>query len=152
MVLADYGALIPTELLEQAEWLNVHPSLLPRWRGAAPVERAIMAGDRETGVSIIRLVEELDAGPIGAVASFPIELEDDAGAVYGRAADLAPDLLERALWQPSSARRTARSRMPRRSARRTACSTGRGRRKSCTTGSGRSRRTSARAESSTAVR
>ena len=63
MVLVDYGALIPTELLEQAEWLNVHPSLLPRWRGAAPVERAIMAGDRETGVSIIRLVEELDAGP-----------------------------------------------------------------------------------------
>ena len=53
-----------------------------------------MAGDRETGVSIIRLVEELDAGPIGAVGSFPIELDDDAGAVYGRAADLAPDLLD----------------------------------------------------------
>jgi methionyl-tRNA formyltransferase len=97
VVLVDYGALIPTELLVQAEGLNVHPSLLPRLRGAAPVERAIMAGDRETGVSIIRLVEELDAGPIGAVASFPIELEDDAGAVYGRAADLAPDLLEEAL-------------------------------------------------------
>jgi methionyl-tRNA formyltransferase len=97
VVLVDYGALIPTELLEQAQWLNVHPSLLPRWRGAAPVERAIMAGDRETGVSIIRLVEELDAGPVGAVASFPIELDDDAGAVYGRAADLAPDLLEDAL-------------------------------------------------------
>ena len=97
VVLVDYGALIPTELLEQAQWLNVHPSLLPRWRGAAPVERAIMAGDRETGVSIIRLVEELDAGPVGAVASFPIELDDDAGAVYGRAADLAPDLLEEAL-------------------------------------------------------
>jgi methionyl-tRNA formyltransferase len=95
--LVDYGALIPSELLEQAQWLNVHPSLLPRWRGAAPVERAIMAGDRETGVSIIRLVEELDAGPVGAVASFPIELDDDAGAVYGRAADLAPDLLEDAL-------------------------------------------------------
>ena len=97
VILADYGALIPTELLEQAQWLNVHPSLLPRWRGAAPVERAIMAGDRETGVSIIRLVEELDAGPVGAVASFPIELDDDAGAVYGRAADLAPDLLDDAL-------------------------------------------------------
>ncbi|HKI24564.1 MAG TPA: methionyl-tRNA formyltransferase [Gaiellaceae bacterium] len=97
VILVDYGALIPSELLEQAQWLNVHPSLLPRWRGAAPVERAIMAGDRETGVSIIRLVEELDAGPVGAVASFPIELDDDAGAVYGRAADLAPDLLEGAL-------------------------------------------------------
>ena len=97
VVLVDYGALIPTALLERAQWLNVHPSLLPRWRGAAPVERAIMAGDRETGVSIIRLVEELDAGPVGAAASFPIELDDDAGAVYGRAADLAPDLLEEAL-------------------------------------------------------
>jgi methionyl-tRNA formyltransferase len=61
------------------------------------VERAILAGDRETGVSVIRLVEELDAGPVGAVAAFPIEPDDDAGAVYGRAADLAPELLEEAL-------------------------------------------------------
>jgi methionyl-tRNA formyltransferase len=97
VVLVDYGALIPPELLEQAEWLNVHPSLLPRWRGAAPVERAIMAGDPETGVSIIRLVEELDAGPVGASASFPIGPDDDAGGVYGHAADLAPGLVERAL-------------------------------------------------------
>ena len=97
MVLVDYGALIPSELLEQAPWLNVHPSLLPRWRGAAPVERAIMAGDEETGVSIIRLVEELDAGPVGAASKFAIEPDDDAGAVYGKAADLAPDLLEEAL-------------------------------------------------------
>lgn len=97
VVLVDYGALIPPELLEQAPWLNVHPSLLPRWRGAAPVERAIMAGDEETGVSIIRLVEELDAGPVGAWAKFAIEPEDDAGAVYGRAAELAPELLEEAL-------------------------------------------------------
>ena len=97
VVLVDYGALIPAELLEQAEWLNVHPSLLPRWRGAAPVERAIMAGDAETGVTVIRLVEELDAGPVGAAASFPIGLEDDAGAVYARAADLAPELVEEAL-------------------------------------------------------
>ena len=97
MVLVDYGALIPSGLLEQAPWLNVHPSLLPRWRGAAPVERAIMAGDEETGVSIIRLVEELDAGPVGASSKFAIEPDDDAGAVYGRAAELAPDLLGEAL-------------------------------------------------------
>ncbi|HET8653699.1 MAG TPA: methionyl-tRNA formyltransferase [Gaiellaceae bacterium] len=96
IVLADYGALIPPELLEQAEWLNVHPSLLPRWRGAAPVERAIMAGDAATGVSIIRLVEELDAGPVGAAGSFPIGPDDDAGAVYDKAADLAPHLVEQA--------------------------------------------------------
>jgi len=83
--------------LERALWLNVHPSLLPRWRGAAPIERAIMAGDAETGVSVIRLVEELDAGPVAAVAEFPIGQNDDAGAVYERAAELAPGLVERAL-------------------------------------------------------
>jgi methionyl-tRNA formyltransferase len=96
IVLVAYGALIPRELLERHEWLNVHPSLLPRWRGAAPVERAIMAGDGRTGVTVIRLVEELDAGPIGAQQAFRIGLDDDAGAVYRRAAELAPGLLERA--------------------------------------------------------
>jgi methionyl-tRNA formyltransferase len=96
IVLVAYGALIPRELLERHEWVNLHPSLLPRWRGAAPVERAIMAGDDETGVSVIRLVEELDAGPIGAQQSFAIGPDDDAGAVYARAVELAPDLLEAA--------------------------------------------------------
>ena len=87
-MLVAYGRLIPRELLERHLWLNVHPSLLPRWRGAAPVERAIMAGDTETGVTIIKLVEELDAGPIAAQRAFPIEPEDDAGAVYDRAAEV----------------------------------------------------------------
>ena len=96
IVLVAYGALIPKELLERHDWLNVHPSLLPRWRGAAPVERAIMAGDEETGVSVIRLVEELDAGPIGAQQAFPIGPDDDAGAVFARAAELAPDLIDAA--------------------------------------------------------
>src|SRR5439155_25510860 len=64
VVVAAYGALIPEVLLERTLWLNVHPSLLPRWRGAAPVERAIMAGDRESGVTIHRTTPELDAGPI----------------------------------------------------------------------------------------
>src|SRR5918992_791812 len=85
VVAVAYGALIPTELLERALWLNVHPSLLPRWRGAAPVERAIMAGETETGVSIIRLVEELDAGPIVVRDAFAIEPDDDAGAVFEQA-------------------------------------------------------------------
>ena len=97
VVLADYGALVPAELLEQALWLNVHPSLLPRWRGAAPVERAIMAGDEKTGVSVIRLVEELDAGPVGASGEIPIGPDDDAAAVYDRAAAVAPDLVEQAM-------------------------------------------------------
>jgi methionyl-tRNA formyltransferase len=94
IVAAAYGALIPKELLDRALWLNVHPSLLPRWRGAAPVERAIMAGDTETGVSIIRLVEELDAGPIGASGDFPIGPNDDAGVVFERAADMGAELLD----------------------------------------------------------
>ena len=93
MVVAAYGALIPDSLLEQTLWLNVHPSLLPRWRGAAPVERAIMAGDRETGVTIHRTIPELDAGPIAAQRAFPIEPDDDAGAVYVKAGVLAAELL-----------------------------------------------------------
>jgi methionyl-tRNA formyltransferase len=94
VVAVAYGVLVPKALLERHTWLNVHPSLLPRWRGAAPVERAIMAGDRETGVTIIKLVEELDAGPIAAQRAFAIEPEDDAGAVYERAAGVAVDLLD----------------------------------------------------------
>ena len=89
MVVAAYGVLIPTGLLERALWLNVHPSLLPRWRGAAPVERAILAGDRETGVTIHRTTPELAAGPIAAQRAFPIDPDDDAGAVYARAAPVA---------------------------------------------------------------
>ena len=94
MIVAAYGLLIPESLLEQTLWLNVHPSLLPRWRGAAPVERTLMAGDRETGVTIHRTVKELDAGPIAARAAFVIGDEDDAGAVFGRTAELAADLLD----------------------------------------------------------
>jgi methionyl-tRNA formyltransferase len=100
IVLVAYGVLIPDDLLARALWLNVHPSLLPRWRGAAPVERAILAGDEETGVSIIKLVKELDAGPIAAQRAFPIAPDDDAGAVYAKAADLGVDLLEDVLPNP----------------------------------------------------
>jgi methionyl-tRNA formyltransferase len=101
IVVAAYGVLIPSALLDRGLWLNVHPSLLPRWRGAAPVERAIMAGDRETGVTIHRTTPELDAGPIAAQRAFPIEPEDDAGAVYARAAPLAAELLANVLPVPS---------------------------------------------------
>jgi len=94
VVACAYGVIVPHDLLERHLWLNVHPSLLPRWRGAAPVERAIMAGDSETGVTVIRLVEELDAGPIAAQRAFPIEADDDAGVVYGRAAQIAVELLD----------------------------------------------------------
>ena len=101
MVVVAYGALIPEELLDRALWLNVHPSLLPRWRGAAPVERAIMAGDRETGVTIHRTTPELDAGPIAAQRAFAIQPDDDAGAVYAKAAPIAAELLGDVLPHPS---------------------------------------------------
>ena len=94
IVVCAYGLLIPPALLEQALWLNVHPSLLPRWRGAAPVERAILAGDEETGVTIHETVEALDAGPIAAQEAFPIGPDDDAGAVFARSAEVAARLLE----------------------------------------------------------
>ena len=100
VVVVAYGLLIPESVLEERLWLNVHPSLLPRWRGAAPVERAIMAGDTETGVTIHRTVKELDAGPIAAQRSFPIGIQDDAGAVYARAAPLAVELLDAVLPEP----------------------------------------------------
>jgi methionyl-tRNA formyltransferase len=101
VVVAAYGLLIPESLLERALWLNVHPSLLPRWRGAAPVERAIMAGDIETGVTIHRTTKELDAGPIAAQESFPIAPEDDAGAVFARAAEVAARLIGGVLDDPA---------------------------------------------------
>jgi methionyl-tRNA formyltransferase len=100
VIVIAYGLLIPAAALAQALWLNVHPSLLPRWRGAAPVERALMAGDAETGVTIHRTVEELDAGPIAAQRAFPVGAEDDAGTVYRRAAELAVELLDEVLPEP----------------------------------------------------
>jgi methionyl-tRNA formyltransferase len=99
VVVCAYGLLIPNELLERALWLNVHPSLLPRWRGAAPIERALMAGDEETGVTIHRTIEALDAGPVAAQRAFPITADDDAGAVYARAAGVAAELLTDVLAQ-----------------------------------------------------
>jgi methionyl-tRNA formyltransferase len=100
VVVCAYGLLIPESLLERGLWLNVHPSLLPRWRGAAPVERAWVAGDEETGVTIIKLVKELDAGPIAAQEAIPIAPEDDAGAIFARSAEVAADLLGDVLPEP----------------------------------------------------
>jgi methionyl-tRNA formyltransferase len=103
VVVAAYGLLIPESALQRALWLNVHPSLLPRWRGAAPVERAIMAGDTETGVTIHRTTKELDAGPIAAQEAFAIAPDDDAGVVYARGAEAAARLLDDVLPDPSFA-------------------------------------------------
>jgi len=100
VVVAAYGLLIPDSVLAERLWLNVHPSLLPRWRGAAPVERSLLAGDTETGVTIHRTIKELDAGPIAAQRSFPIGEQDDAGAVFEKAAALAVELLDDVLPEP----------------------------------------------------
>jgi methionyl-tRNA formyltransferase len=97
VVVCAYGLLIPETLLAGRLWLNVHPSLLPRWRGAAPVERAILAGDEETGVTIHETVKELDAGPVAAQERFPIGPTDDAGAVFEQAARVATRLLRAVL-------------------------------------------------------
>jgi methionyl-tRNA formyltransferase len=101
VVVCAYGMYIPPSLLEQTLWLNVHPSLLPRWRGAAPVERAILAGDEQTGVTIHRTVEALDAGPIAAQEAFPIGADDDAGTIFARSAEVAARLLDEVLPEPT---------------------------------------------------
>jgi methionyl-tRNA formyltransferase len=100
IVVAAYGLLIPDVLLDRGLWLNVHPSLLPRWRGAAPIERALMAGDLRTGVTIHRTTSELDAGPIAAQESFDVAADDDAGSVYARSAEIAARLIGDVLPAP----------------------------------------------------
>ena len=97
LVLCAYGALVSEPLLSRYEIFNVHPSLLPRWRGAAPIERAIMAGDDETGVSIMRLSEGLDSGPVCLRAPEQIRPDDDFGTLSARLQELGGELLVRAL-------------------------------------------------------
>ena len=92
-----YGALIREPLLSAQPLLNVHPSLLPRWRGAAPIERAIIAGDGETGICIMRATAELDAGPVALVAREPIAEDDTYGTLAPRLAAAGSALLIEAL-------------------------------------------------------
>src|SRR5215204_2054480 len=92
-----FGALLKEPLLSEYDMLNVHPSLLPRWRGAAPVERAIEAGDAVTGVSIIRPTLEMDAGPVCLARAEPIRPDDDYGSLSRRLAELGGELLVEAL-------------------------------------------------------
>ena len=144
-IVVAFGQIIREPLLSAYPLVNLHPSLLPRWRGAAPIERAIMAGDAETGVAVIALAAELDAGPVLAEQRFPIRERDDAGAVRARALELGVPLLERRCWSRLNRglSPTRASPMPRRSAPAIARSTGRGRRPSWIAWCGRSRRTSA---------
>ena len=97
MCVCAFGALIKEPLLSEHEMLNVHPSLLPRWRGAAPVERAIMAGDELTGVSIMRLTAGLDSGPVCLQAPERIGPADTYGTLAGRLEESGAALLIEAL-------------------------------------------------------
>ena len=97
VVLCAFGALVKEPLLSDFEILNIHPSLLPRWRGAAPVERAIMAGDDRSGVSIMRLVAALDAGPVYAQATEPIRADDTYGSLAPRLQQRSVELLTQVL-------------------------------------------------------
>ena len=104
MIICAYGALIKEPLLSDHEMYNVHPSLLPRWRGAAPIERAIEAGDEETGVTIMRPTAELDAGPMRLQQGEPIQAEDDFGSLSARLAVLGASCSwRRSTPSPSSA-------------------------------------------------
>ena len=97
VVVCAFGAIIKEPLLSDFELINVHPSLLPRWRGAAPVERAIMAGDEQTGVSIMRVTAGLDSGPVCLARTEPIGPDDDYGTLAARLQELGATLLVRAL-------------------------------------------------------
>jgi methionyl-tRNA formyltransferase len=96
-VVCAFGQLIKEPLLSELEMLNVHPSLLPRWRGAAPIERAIMAGDERTGVSIIKVTAGLDSGPIALQEPLEIGEHEDFGSLSERLVELAGELVLRAL-------------------------------------------------------
>ncbi len=97
VAICAFGALIREPLLSDREMLNVHPSCLPRWRGAAPIERAIEAGDETTGVCIMRPVAAMDAGPVCLVREEPIHPDDDFGSLSARLAALGGHLLVEAL-------------------------------------------------------
>lgn len=94
-VVAAYGIILPRIILDAPKYgcINIHGSLLPRWRGAAPIHRAIMAGDHETGVAIMQMSEGLDEGDVFKMASVPINLEDTTGKLHDKLADMGADLL-----------------------------------------------------------
>lgn len=95
MVVAAYGLLLPPSVLgiPRHGCVNIHASLLPRWRGAAPIQRALLAGDERTGVCLMQMARGLDTGPVLACAETPIGHDDTAGTLHDRLADLGAELL-----------------------------------------------------------
>jgi len=102
IVVVAYGLMLPREILDLPPFgcLNIHASLLPRWRGAAPIERAILAGDKETGVTIMSMVEALDAGPILGQSRIAIDRATDAGQLHDQLAELGARMIVEILATP----------------------------------------------------
>jgi len=99
MVVAAYGLILPRAVLElfPRGCINIHASLLPRWRGAAPIQRAILAGDSDTGISIMHMEEGLDTGPVYLMKRIPIAAEDTAGTLHDKLAVLGARCIAEAL-------------------------------------------------------
>ncbi len=99
MVVAAYGLILPQAVLDMPRFgcINIHASLLPRWRGAAPIQRALLAGDAETGVCIMQMEAGLDTGPVLLRGAFPIEATDTTASLHDRLAGLGARLCVEAL-------------------------------------------------------
>jgi methionyl-tRNA formyltransferase len=109
LVVAAYGLILPQPVLELAPLgaLNIHASLLPRWRGAAPIQRALLAGDAKTGISIMQMEAGLDAGPVLAQRELPIALDDDAQTLHDKLAALGAEMIVVALQEAARGRSRA---------------------------------------------
>ena len=111
VVVAAYGLILPTAILETPRLgcINLHASLLPRWRGAAPIQRALLAGDRETGISVIQMEASLDTGPILAMERMPITAASTATSLHDALAGLAARMAGPTIDELASGRATPRS-------------------------------------------
>jgi methionyl-tRNA formyltransferase len=109
VVVAAYGLLLPPPLLDAGRYgaLNVHASLLPRWRGAAPIQRALLAGDSETGISIMQMDAGLDTGAVLLQRRIPIAPDDDVGTLHDKLAALGAEALVAALGELGAGRARA---------------------------------------------
>jgi methionyl-tRNA formyltransferase len=99
IVVAAYGLILPQRVLELSRYgaVNIHASLLPRWRGATPIQRALLAGDRETGISIMQMDSGLDTGPVLMQGKIPILEDDTTGTLHDRLAQLGAKLIVQTL-------------------------------------------------------
>ena len=106
LVAAAYGLLLPQPILDLAVLgaINIHASLLPRWRGAAPIQRTLLAGDRETGVSIMQMDAGLDTGPVLAQRRMPVAATDDAGTLHDKLAALGAEAIVEVLGELEAGR------------------------------------------------